>query len=94
MFAACAASFRSLSNLSFCIGSDDCSRNGTAFDDIVTRGSIADELGTSGPWERFLTNGGLLLLALFGTLCVRYCNSRTRSSRKLGVVEGSCVCGS
>ncbi|CAN0136992.1 unnamed protein product [Ectocarpus fasciculatus] len=59
----------SLSDLAFCIGSTDCGNVST----VVSTMSVVDELGTSGPWENFLTNGGLLLLALFGTLCVCFC---------------------
>ncbi|CAM9648937.1 unnamed protein product [Ectocarpus sp. 13 AM-2016] len=55
-----------LSDLAFCIGSTNCGNVST----VVSTMSAVDELGTSGPWENFLTNGGLLLLALFGTLCV------------------------
>lgn len=32
---------------------------------------MADELGTSTPWETFLKYGGLLLLAIVGTCFVR-----------------------
>lgn len=62
----CTRRFFSLSDLAFCIGRTDCGNVST----VVSTMSAVDELGTSGPWENFLTNGGLLLLALFGTLCV------------------------
>lgn len=57
----------SLSNMAFCAGA---SNNCFATVSIIETMSVADELGTSGPWEDFMRNGGVLLLALFGTLCV------------------------